>query len=207
MKHIVTLIRVFFLLLFLFLVINGKMMLWLALFGSGLIAAVLFGRVYCGYACPMNTIMIPTAWLSKKLAWQTDTSPEWISSEKCGWFSLIGSRVLMLSARRVLDRNLPILLIWLVAALLTTLRYKPSVFHNQICPFGVLQKAFGRFALISKKVKKEGCIGCTLCEKVCPSNAIIVEKEEKKAEINKEYCFQCTNCQQICPARSIQYTK
>jgi ferredoxin-type protein NapH len=68
MKHIVTLIRVFFLLLFLFLVINGKMMLWLALFGSGLIAAVLFGRVYCGYACPMNTIMIPTAWLSKTIS-------------------------------------------------------------------------------------------------------------------------------------------
>lgn len=47
--YIITAIRMLFLALFLFLVLNGKMMLWLALFAISLVGALLFGRVYCGY--------------------------------------------------------------------------------------------------------------------------------------------------------------
>ncbi|NLJ94805.1 MAG: 4Fe-4S binding protein [Clostridiaceae bacterium] len=43
------------------------MMVWLILYGLSLLAALFFGRLYCGYLCPMNTLMQPTARLSKKL--------------------------------------------------------------------------------------------------------------------------------------------
>ena len=160
MKYIISAIRILFLALFLFLVLNGKMMLWLALFAVSLIVALLFGRVYCGYVCPMNTLMIPTEWLSKKLKLQTDKSPKWLRSGKFAWFALIGSIAVMLLAKKVLHKNIPILLIWLVVSILITLRYKPAVFHNLICPFGAIQKVFGRFAKFSEKVNKESCIGC-----------------------------------------------
>ncbi|HBD86889.1 MAG TPA: hypothetical protein DC001_05625, partial [Clostridiales bacterium] len=70
MKYIANIIRILFLALFLFLLVSGKMMLWLALFGVSLIAALIFGRIYCGYAWPMNTLMIPVERLSKKLKLQ-----------------------------------------------------------------------------------------------------------------------------------------
>ena len=174
MKYIITTIRVLFFALFIFLLLNGKMMLWLALYAVSLLIAVLFGRVYCGYVCPMNTLMIPTEWLSKKLKLQTVNSPKWLSSGKFAWFALAGSVAIMLLAQKLLDKNISILLIWLVVSALITLRYKPAVFHNLICPFGPLQKVFGRFAKVSEKVNKESCIGCKLCEKVCPSEAIEV---------------------------------
>ncbi len=53
---------------------------------------------------------------------------------------------------------------------------------------------------------KEKCIGCKLCEKVCPSESIEVKTTEIKAEISKAYCFQCANCQQVCPADCIHYS-
>ena len=174
MKYIITTIRVLFFALFIFLLLNGKMMLWLALYAVSLLVALLFGRVYCGYVCPMNTLMIPTEWLSKKLKLQTVNSPKWLSSGKFAWFALAGSVAIMLLAQKLLDKNISILLIWLVVSALITLRYKPAVFHNLICPFGPLQKVFGRFAKVSEKVNKESCIGCKLCEKVCPSEAIEV---------------------------------
>ena len=59
MKYITNIIRILFLALFIFLLANGKVLLWLALFAVSLVAALIFGRVYCGYACPMNTLMIP----------------------------------------------------------------------------------------------------------------------------------------------------
>lgn len=207
MKYIISAIRILFLALFLFLVLNGKMMLWLALFAVSLIVALLFGRVYCGYVCPMNTLMIPTEWLSKKLKLQTDKSPKWLRSGKFAWFALIGSIAVMLLAKKILHKNIPILLIWLVVSILITLRYNPAVFHNLICPFGAIQKVFGRFAKFSEKVNKESCIGCKLCEKVCPSEAIEVKSIDKKAKIETSLCLQCTNCQQVCPKNAIHYSK
>jgi Fe-S-cluster-containing hydrogenase component 2 len=92
-------------------------------------------------------------------------------------------------------------------SILITFRYKPAVFHNLICPFGALQRSFGRFARLSEKVDKDACVGCKLCEKACPSNAIVVSSEDKKALINTSLCHQCIKCQQVCPKDAIHYSK
>lgn len=207
MKYIASAIRILFLALFIFLLANGKVVLWLALFAISLIAALIFGRVYCGYVCPMNTLMIPVEWLSKKLKLQTADAPKWLKNGYFTWITLGISIAVMLLSKRLLHIDLPILPFWLVMSILITLRYKPAVFHNLICPFGALQRTFGRFARLSEKVDKDACVGCKLCEKACPSNAIFVSSEDKKAVINTALCHQCTNCRQACPKSAIHYSK
>jgi len=207
MKYLPTIIRVLFLALFLFLIVNGKVVLWLVLFAISLFAALIFGRIYCGYICPMNTVMIPVEWLSKKLHIQTENVPNWLKSGYFPWITLVISVAIMLLSKRLLHISLPILPFWLVVSIFVTLRYKPSVFHNLICPFGILQKTFGKFATQSKNVDKDVCIGCKRCEKVCPSMAIVVAAKDKKATIDPALCHQCTNCQQVCPTNAIHYTK
>ena len=207
MKYIANIIRILFLALFIFLLANGKVLLWLALFAVSLVAALIFGRVYCGYACPMNTLMIPIEWLSKKLKLQTADTPKWLKNGYFTWITLGISVAVMLLSKRLLHVDLPILPFWLVMSILITLRYKPAVFHNLICPFGALQRSFGRFARLSQKVDKDACVGCKLCEKACPSNAIVVSSGNKKAVINTALCHQCIKCQQVCPKDAIHYSK
>lgn len=207
MKYIINGIRVFFLALFIFLLVKGKVMLWLILYGLSLLVALIFGRVYCGYVCPMNTLMLPTAWLSKKLKLQTSKAPKWLKNGYFTWIALGVSVAVMALSRILLQINVPVLPFWLAISILVTLRYKPEVFHNLLCPFGSLQRVFGRFARFSEKVDKNACIGCKLCERDCPSHAIVVSSENKKAEITTALCFQCTNCQQVCPTNAISYTK
>jgi polyferredoxin len=207
MKYIVTGIRLLFLALFLYLIITGQMLLWLALYAASLILSVLFGRLYCGYACPMNTVMVPAEWLSEKLRFQTANAPKWLGKGYFAWLSLAVSVAAMLLSKKFLHMNLPILPFWLVLSFLLTLRYKPAVFHNLICPFGALQMVFGRFAILSKRVVNNACVGCKLCEKACPSEAITVSGENRKAVISTALCHQCTACQDACGKKAIRYGK
>lgn len=207
MKHVATFVRILFLFLFAFLLFNGKSMLWLGLFGISLIIALLFGRVYCGYVCPMNTLMILINRISNKLKIQTEGTPKWLAKGYFTWIALLLSMTGVILSKKLLHTNVPILIIWLVISLIVTVKYKPAVFHNLICPFGIVQKMFGKGVYRKTKVDHERCVGCNLCEKTCPSTAITVLSESRKAEISTNLCFQCTNCRQVCPKAAICYIK
>lgn len=45
------------------------------------------------------------------------------------------------------------------------------------------------------------CIGCKICEKVCPTLAIHVV--DNVAEVTREECTGCSGCEQRCPTRAI----
>ncbi|PKM70481.1 MAG: hypothetical protein CVU93_01865 [Firmicutes bacterium HGW-Firmicutes-18] len=198
-------IQILFFGLFIMIVLNGNMVLWLGIFVLSLLAAALFGRFYCGYICPMNLMMGITGKISKKLKWQTKKVPKFLESKALPWIVLammVGSMVL---SKRVLHRELPILIILMVLSVLVTLRYEEWVFHNRICPYGALLSLTGQRAKFSTKVDHSLCIGCKKCETVCPSQSIAVNKETKKASVDSSTCHQCQKCTAVCPVDAIRY--
>jgi Pyruvate/2-oxoacid:ferredoxin oxidoreductase delta subunit len=102
---------------------------------------------------------------------------------------------------------LPLLPFFVILSFVITLFYKPEVFHNFICPFGAMQKLFGRWSMRSHTVTPAACIGCRKCEKVCPALAVVVSSETKKATIDLAVCLQCQNCSLVCPTRAIAWQK
>ena len=49
----------------------------------------------------------------------------------------------------------------------------------------------------SPRLKKDECVGCNLCGKLCPAKAITIVKG--KAKIDKKKCIRCFCCQEFCP--------
>ena len=52
------------------------------------------------------------------------------------------------------------------------------------------------------QVNKKKCIGCGICENVCPTEAI--EVVNKKARIARKKCLACPNCWGVCPEDAIK---
>lgn len=63
------------------------------------------------------------------------------------------------------------------------------------CPAGVCEK-------LTNFVINDGCIGCTVCAKNCPVDAIIGDKKQQHL-INSETCIQCGECRNVCPVNAI----
>jgi formate hydrogenlyase subunit 6/NADH:ubiquinone oxidoreductase subunit I len=52
--------------------------------------------------------------------------------------------------------------------------------------------------------EKEKCIGCKLCLKVCPSEAIVFKNEARKIRVYLARCTFCAQCNDVCPVNCLR---
>jgi len=52
-------------------------------------------------------------------------------------------------------------------------------------------------------VDKEKCTGCNICIERCPVDAISMENE--KAKINMQECIHCGICHGVCPSEAVRH--
>ncbi|MBN2860622.1 MAG: 4Fe-4S binding protein [Sphaerochaetaceae bacterium] len=201
-KHYVQLtIEIIALVLFVFTVLRGAMVLWLALYGVSVILSLFFGRFYCGYICPMQTAMKVSQRIKGKIKLTTLNTT---LLRYLPFVSLLIAVLIMIAGQKTLHVQLPVLLIYFVLSFLWTLGFSSAAWHTYLCPFSILLKTGGKRSRRHYRVESSTCIGCRKCVKVCPANAIQIV--DRKAVIDPALCISCGACAETCPTTAISYT-
>ena len=47
------------------------------------------------------------------------------------------------------------------------------------------------------------CIFCSICQKKCPTNALVVDKVNRTWVIERMKCIQCSCCVEVCPKKCL----
>lgn len=175
---------------------------WMMVFVGSTVLSAVFSRFYCGWICPINSVMQVSEAIGRRLKIQKDYVPKVLRSGAFAYVMLVITFVLaFLNAKGIL--KLPFLLLMIAAGFLVTLRYPQAVWHKYLCPYGAILRLPSRFARFKMNVDAGTCVGCGLCKRVCPAEAVKIE--DRLAEIDPTLCLVCHECGVVCPKNSIGY--
>lgn len=192
-----------FVLLFIALLLQGRMQLFMVFFLGGLVLSFFSSRLFCGFFCPMGTVMRFETWAKKRLGWKDRPIPSWVQKGGLRWGVAL---VLLASIPLTLMGTvpLPVLPALLLLSIVLTLRYSEALFHRHICPYGFFLSFPARSAPVRMWIDADACTNCTACRKVCPSEAIHVEGRHV---IDKAECLTCNACVSACRFDAIHFGK
>ncbi|MFQ5914346.1 MAG: 4Fe-4S binding protein [Nitrospinota bacterium] len=191
---------------------------WLAILSGAalpLLVAALLGRVFCGWACPVNTILEGIDSLRRRalprLGFQPPdvAAPRWLKwvlflvglgaaalADLALWANLlphvqIGRDALSLMVFGVTTAGAPLLIAIILAELLLSRR----VWCRSLCPTGAVLGWFGARALLRVRKAERACLaGCAACARACPM-ALNPAEPFPLAQ-----CYNCALCASACPS-------
>lgn len=183
--------------------------------GAGLVLlayALLGGRVYCSWVCPMNAVTDSSAWLRTRLGWRSGGR---LPRHSRLW--LLGTTLVLAAASGSLVWELvnPVSLLqralvfgggaaWgvVAAVFLFDLAVVPRGWCGHLCPVGAFYGLLGPGLLAMTARRRAACNDCADCYAVCPEPPVI--KPALKAVdgagpvIGSAQCTRCARCIDVC---------
>ncbi len=178
---------------------------WIIIFTGGVLLAIFFSRLYCGWACPIGNLMRFQSWLYKKMGLKRFKAPELFKNKRLRWLWLIlfiGAMVVAKRASLKLNMLLYITLIGIVFSFF----FEEEFWHKYLCPYGTILSTIKKPYIFRMQINQDQCNGCGLCERICPNKAITVTTGNKRIIDNRE-CLLCFKCKDTCPSSAIYYNK
>jgi ferredoxin-type protein NapH len=191
-----------------------------ALIGAAIIVAVyalLGGRAYCAFVCPVNLVTDAAAWLARRFGirpgWQPARETRlWLLAATLVAAAATGSLAYeLVNPVSVLQRSLIFGLTggWLVvsAVFLLDLLVGRRLWCGHLCPHGALYGLLGSASLVRvSAMRREACNDCMDCFDVCPEPHVIGPALRGGRQgigplILSRDCTNCGRCIDVCDKR------
>lgn len=149
---------------FVVVIIEDITRLWLVILITGFCCSIFFGRVYCSWACPVNTVSA----MEKKLYTLSGIKKRGMpgvfkySFMKYAWVVLLGSMIVVMS---VSSGKVSIFIAITVAGILVSTVYTSVLWCKYLCPWARIFNLLERVSLRNRVLPKKNCPNCTSCSK------------------------------------------
>jgi polyferredoxin len=163
----------------------------LLFFTIPLVAALLFGRVFCAGVCPLGAIQELTGFKRIKVPRKVEAilaSLPYIYLGLAILFAATESQFLIcrydpfVGFFRV---DAPVAMVIFGTLLLIVGIFINRPYCRYLCPYGVLQNLFSRFSFRHLTISPAECRNCRLCESACPYDAVLQADPNPEIEPEK----------------------
>jgi ferredoxin-type protein NapH len=178
--------------------------------------ALLGGRTFCAWVCPVNVVTDLAAWLRGKLGIEggvrlSRDTRYWILglalalSALSGvaafeWVSPIGM------THRAIIYGGSIALLSLAGIFLFDLLVAKHGWCGHLCPLGAFYALLGRAAVLRVRFDQHNCTHCSDCVRICPEPQVMnLKKAAEAGMITSGECTHCARCIQVCPEGSMHF--
>lgn len=190
-------------------IILASKTLWTPLIISALpltIAAILFGRIFCSYVCPLNFLLelIP---LKRKKILQTKLLPAVALAIVLVLSAILAVPVFNVASpvfalMRVLIFGVGVEIILFALVIGAAFIWGQKIWCRTLCPLGAIYGLLGIKRRLAVTVDKDKCINCGRCEKVCSMGTSPLKNSFEDACT----CTNCGDCVDACPKKALSYT-
>ncbi|MCC7484142.1 MAG: quinol dehydrogenase ferredoxin subunit NapH [Burkholderiales bacterium] len=192
----------------------GELMTATAVAGAAIVAifyALVGGRVYCSWVCPVNMVTDAAAWLRTRLGLSSGRPPPrmlryWLLGVTFIVAFLTGTIAWeLVNPVSMLHRGLifGVGFAWtvVVAVFLFDLFVSPRGWCGHVCPVGAFYSLLGTKSLLRVSAARSSqCNDCTDCYRVCPEPQVIPPalKGTGSPIIASSACTNCARCIDVC---------
>ncbi len=193
-----------------------------AMIGAALVAgfyALVGGRAFCGWVCPVNLVTDLAAWLRERfklhglvrlprrarlvvLLLSLGLSAVY-GVAAFEWISPIGL------ATRAVVYGLPAAWAVVAAILLLDLLLLERGFCGHLCPLGAFYGLLGARPAVRVRYDDASCTACMDCHKICPERHVLrplLDPEARPDIVAAGDCLNCGRCVDVCADGALAFT-
>ena len=183
--------------------------------------AIIGGRAYCSWVCPVNLITDFAAWIRRITHHEKDNL---ISAMKIRKFryaflvvmlifsAIIGAAAFeFISPIGIFTRGVAFTFgfgwVWLLTIFIFDAFVLKNGWCGHICPVGAMYSLVGSKSLIRVYHTKENCTNCGECLKICPESQVLSPVINKKSDfITGIECTECGRCIEVCNDNALKFS-
>lgn len=207
-------------------IVNGS----LIVFGSMFVGSLVFGRLWCGWACPAAGLQEPLLRVNNRRVGRRADMVKWMiwvpwvalivfAAVRAGGYSSVDPFYGTVGGISVAgDADRPVLFAYVMyfAVVLTFFAVSAAVGRRGAChsmcwmaPFMITGRAarnrLGAWPSLRLIADSDSCTNCGTCTRECPMSVPVQELVAKQAMEHRE-CVLCGGCVDGCPAGAIKFT-
>jgi len=184
-----------------------------------LIYAILGGRIFCSWVCPVNPITDLANFIRRKLKFNQIEKKQ-PASRRLRYYVLVMALILsyilgltafeFISPISIIHRGIVFGMGLTWAAILILFLFDLFILKNgwcgHICPLGGFYSIIGRFSLLRVNHDEQKCTVCMKCKEVCPESQVLFMVGKSSEQVLSGECTNCARCIEVCDDDALNFS-